>query len=297
MPLLFNGEPLSKPKYDHLINKYAPKGKEKAVSFVLTNAQPLLRFTERGEKTMERGGTRPLSTSCIARIDGIDGELTYYESKGTVQGKDGKTEVNYEPKYVYFTAHEMTVDAGKNEALFAYLLLNAENERNAHVYGRMPSFKMVDTSEPLKRNVVRTNEKLEAYDLVREAWKSNKSKVKALYQNLGKTDYQELLDEKNYDAILAPIYSICESNPARIIELLNSASLDVGAVLTQALELGVIKEDKLAFYWADTGKRIWAIPAGRDDGFELFVNYVRLEDKSGIFDRIKKDVALKSAVS
>ncbi len=295
MPLLFNGKPLEKKEYNSLVENLRPKGKNKAVTFVLSNAQPLLRFTERGEKLLEKGGTRPLSTSCIARIGGIDGELTYYESKTNIQSKNG-TEANYEPKYLYFYQHEVTVNAEKNESLFDYLCLNSDNLLNAEKFGKYPIFKMVDTAEPGKRNVSKVNEKLKAYDMVREAWDKNKPKVKALYQNLGRTDWVELMDQKDYDAIKAPIFDLCESNPAKVINLLESASLDVAATVTQALERTVLKNDKIGYYWGKSGKKIWSIPGGKseEEGFDLFVNFLRNEDRSGIFDQVKKETAIEA---
>ena len=295
MPLLFNGKPLEEKEYQSLVKDLKPKGKNQTVTFVLKNAQPLLRFTERGEKLISNGGTRPLSTSCIAKIGGVDGELVYYESKGQIQGKGGM-EVNYEPKYVYFTAHELIVNAEKNSSLFDYLCLNSENELRANDFGKYPSFKMVDTSEPMKRNVVTREEKLKAYDMVREAWDKNKPKFKALYQSLGKTDWVELSNIKDYDTIKAPVYDLCESDPKKVIRLLESASLDVGATVTQAMERGVLKADKLAYYWNKTGKKIWSIPGGKseEEGFDLFVNFLRMEDKSGAFEQIKKETAIEA---
>jgi len=294
MPLLFNGKPLDEKDYLAEVKDLRPKGKNKTVTFVLKNAQPLLRFTERGEKLISNGGTRPLSTSCIARIGGIDGELVYYESKGQVQGKGGM-ETNYEPKYVYFTAHELILNAEKNKSLFDYLCLHSENELRAEDFGKYPSFKMVDTAEPMKRSVVTRENKLKAYDMVRETWDKNKPKFKALYQNLGRTDYVELFNNKDYDALKAPIYDLCESNPSKVIQMLESAGLDVGATVTQALERGVLKVDKLGYYWK-SGKKIWGIPSGKseEEGFDLFVNFLRLEDKSGAFDQIKKETAIEA---
>lgn len=292
MPLLFNGKPLERKDYESLVGGKTPKTKDKAVTFVLKNAQPLLRFTERGERTYEKGGIRPLSTSCIARIGGVDGELTYYESKTQVQGKTG-TETNYEPKFVYFQAHELIVDAGKNESLFDYLLLNSENEENSEKFGKMASFKMVDTSEPIKKKIAGTNERLMAYDMVREAWEKNRPKIKAMYQNLGKTDYADLLENKDYDGIKSPIFDLCESNPRKVIDMLNSASLDVGATVTQAIERGLIKEDSTSFKWTKNDKVIWRIPQGRNaDAFDLFVNFLKNEDRSGTLEQIKKDVVM-----
>lgn len=295
MPLLFNGKPLEKKNYESLIDGKVPKGKDKTVTFVLCNAQPLLRFTERGERTYEKGGTRPLATSCIARIEGMDGELRYYESKNQVQGKNG-IEDNYEPKYVDFIAHEMIINAETNESLFHFMLLHSENENNCEKFGKMPAYKMVDISAPMKRSVSLRDERLKAYDMVREAFEKNKPKIKALYQNLGKTDYVDLMEAKDYEAIKSPIYDLCESNPSKVIEMLNSASLDVGAVVTQAIERGVIKESSTSFDWTKTGRKIWSIPQGRNsDGFDLFVNFLKNEDKSGTLDQIKKDVAMVAA--
>jgi hypothetical protein len=81
-----------------------------------------------------------------------------------------------------------------------------------------------------------------------------------------------------------------------VLELIGSASLDVGAIISMALEYGVIKQEANAFYWVANKKKIWAYPQGRDDdAFDLFVNYLRLEDKSGTFDQIRKDTTIEAS--
>ena len=123
---------------------------------------------------------------------------------------------------------------------------------------------------------------------------------KALYQNLGKTDYVELMEQKEYDAIKAPIFALCESDPEKIVEMLKSASLDVAATVSQALKVGIIKFDKIGYYWGKTGKKIWSIPSGKseEEGFDLFVNFLRLEDKSAAtYNQIKKETEVEAALS
>ncbi len=300
MPLLFNGQPFSLDEAKLILGDKYPKqlkGKEQfPVTFVLSNAKPLLRFTERGEKIIQNGGTKPIQTTCIARKNSSsDGELTYYESKGKVQGKGG-LEDNYEPKFVYFEKHELSFDAKKNEALFCYLMLSSLNESNADTFGKKPLFRLLDTSSPLRKNLEMSETRLEAYDAVREAFEKNKPKFKALYQNFGYTDYASLKEIGELSLAKAKMFEHCEQEPKRVLELLSSASLDVGAIISMALEYGVIKQEANAFYWVANKKKIWAYPQGRDDdAFDLFVNYLRLEDKSGTFDQIRKDTTIEAS--
>ncbi len=78
---------------------------------------------------------------------------------------------------------------------------------------------------------------------------------------------------------------------------MESAALEVGAKMTQAIEQGIIKSDTQGFYWVQGGKKIWAIPAGKaDEGFDLFVDFLRTQDKSGVLNQITKEMDLKEAV-
>lgn len=272
---------------------YVPQGKNKNVTFTLVNAPMMVRFTEKGERVLKLGGTKPMSTSQLAKINGVEGVLTYYTSKNYVQGKSGQ-EINYEPKYIYFRAGEMNVNAGVDLPLLGLMVKCKYKEDNAKEAGVVPVYRMMDISAVSTKKVSGINDKLRAYDLVRDALAKNKPKLRALYQNLGYTNFNELKAANAWDNILDPIYSICESNPARIIKLMEDASLDTGAKITQALELGILKADTQGYYWTKGGKKIWAIPAGKaDDGFDMFVTWLRHEDKSGVLATVTKELEIR----
>lgn len=290
MPLLFNDKPLDENTIKEIVREKMPTGSNKQVTFTLNNAPIMMRRTEKGERVMKPGGTKPMSTSVLANINGVEGVLTYYTSKNYIQGKGG-TETNYEPKYVYFRAGEMMVNGQTDMPLFALMLKCKYNEDNAKLAGVNPVYRMMDTSAASKKKIVGVNDKLKAYDLVREALAKNKPKLRALYQALGKTDWIEKAAIKDWDSILDPIYTICESNPSKIITLLESASLDTGAKVTQAIEQNILKGDNLGYYWHKNGKKIWAVPAGKaDEGLDLFVNFLRNEDKSGVLQQVTKEL-------
>lgn len=290
MPLLFNDKPVDEKTILEIVSAKMPAGKNKMAVFTLVDAPVMVRFTEKGEKVIKVGGTKPMSTSQLAKINGVEGVLTYYTSKNMVQVKGGQ-EPNYEPKYVYFRAGEMLVNAGADAPLFALMLMAKHHETNATEAGVRPLYRMMDTSAASAKKVTGVNDKLKAYDLVRDALKSNKPKLRSLYQAIGKTNWTELKAANDWDSVLDPLYSLCESNPKRIITLMESAALDTGAKVTQAVELNILKSDTQGYYWHKGGKKIWAIPAGKaDDALDLFVNFLRNEDKSNVLGQITKEL-------
>ncbi len=293
MPLLFNDKPLGDKEILDVVSQKLPAGKNKMVTFTLINAPVMVRFTDKGEKLIRPGGTKPMSTSTLAKINGVEGVLTYYTSKNFIQVKGGAQEANYEPKYKYFRAGEMNFNAEQDKPLFAFMLLDKRAEPNALEAGVTPVYRLMDTGAVSTKRMSGVNDKLKAYDLVREAFAKNKPKLRSLYQALGKTDYNDLKATQSWDSILDPIYAMCESNPKKIISLLESAALDTGAKVTQAVELNILKSDTQGYYWVKGGKKIWAIPAGKaDEGLDLFVNFLRNEDKSGALAQVTKELEL-----
>lgn len=292
MPLLFNDKPVDDQTIKALAKDFLPSGKDKTVVFTLCNAKVMTRRTERGEELIRRGGVRPISTGCLASINGVEGVLTYYTSKSPVKGKDGLS-FEYEPKYFYFRDHEMNFNAEVDLPRLVFLTQNKLNEPNAKKAGITPLFRMMDVTAASKKTVSTVNIKLEAYDMVREALNKNKPKLRSLYQALGGNNYNELKAVNDWDSILAPIYAKCETEPAKVVEMLKSAALDTGAKITQAIELGILKSDTQGFYWTKGGKKIWAIPNGKaDEGLDLFVNFLRNEDKSGVLAQVTKELEL-----
>lgn len=291
MPLTFNDKLVTDDQINTYIREKLPRNKDAIATFVLCNARPMERITEKGERVLFKGGTRAIQMSCIATIDGMQGQLVYWKTKGHIQVKGGGVIDNYEPKYQHFRNHEMNFNPHNDKPLFAFMLMNSRFKDNADKIGGVPEYQLVDTSVASTKKVSGTNAKLEAYDLVREAFDKNKAKIRSLYQSLGKTNFQELRAAQDWDSILEPIYSMCESNPKKIVELLKSAALEVGAKVMQAIESGVLKQDAQGFYWATGGKKIWTIPQGKgEEAFDLFVNFIRNEDKSGVIAQITKEL-------
>jgi hypothetical protein len=292
MPLLFNGKPFE--NYQEIVKANTPRGKDKTVTFGLCNVQPFVRTTERGEPLMSRGGTTPLRTTCLATIDGITSELTYYESVGRVNGKSG-LENNYEPKYIHFANHEIMLDAQKKMDKFAFLLLNRYNEAQSDKAGVTPLYRMVDVTDGHEKSVVSGKVKLEALNAVATAFEKNKPKIRAIYTLLGGKDYVELRNAKEWDTILAPLYNLADTNPKKLLEYMNSAALDVGAQVREGIDAAVIREDSLGFYWGTNNKKIWTCPSGKgEEAFDLFVSWLRTEDKSGVLKTILSELETKN---
>lgn len=290
MPLLFNDKPVDEATIKSIIADRLPSGKDKTVVFTLCSPKIMIRRTEKGREHIRPGGVRPISTGTLATIGGVEGILTYYTFKNPIKTKDG-IDFDYEPKYFYFRNHEMNFNAATDLPRLAFHLLDRRNEPNAKEAGRLPLYRMMDTGATSKKTVNAVTLKLEAYDLVREAFKSNKPKLKSLYQALGYSNFNELKAAQEWDSVLSPIYAKCESDPAKIVELMKNAALDTGAKITQATEIGILKADSQGYYWTKGGKKIFAIPAGRgEDGLDLFVNFLRNEDKSGVLALITKEL-------
>ena len=294
MPLLFEGKPFS--EYLHLLKEATPKGKNKLVTFTLMNRAPVKRITETGGTTLSSGGVCPISTSCIAKINGVKGTLTYYESSGKAQGKFG-LEDNYEPKYIHFRSDEMMIDAEKQPEKLVYMLLNRYNKSNANTMDVTPLYEMLDVTDGKAKTVSAGELKFKALSLIEEAKEKNKAKIRAIYEILGGRDFIELRKAKDWDSIYAPIYALADSDPKRLIEYMDSASLDVGAQVRAAIEAEVLKEDTQGFYWGSNNKKIWSIPAGKgEEGFELFVDFLRNQDKSGVLKTVQKEMEVKDMI-
>jgi len=296
MPLLFNDKPLTDDEIRTIIGDRMPHGKDKKVTFTLLNHKTMMRLTEKGERMLSDGGTRALTTSTIATINGMQGVLTYYETKTQVQVTGGGIAYEYMPKYFHFKKGVIDFDADKNVPKFAFLLAAKQFDKNAESHGAIPIYRLVDTSAHSKKKVSEADLMLKAYDLVREAYGKNKAKLRALYEYTGATNYNELKAANDFDSILAPLYNLAQTNPKKLIELMESAALDTGAKVTQAIETGILKSDAQGFYWVNGGKKIWACPQGRGhDALDLFVDYLRNQDKSGVLGQLTKELDKKEA--
>ncbi len=90
-----------------------------------------------------------------------------------------------------------------------------------------------------------------------------------------------------------------KQDPQKVLDDMRSSSIEIRSVLADAIEYGVIKHDAPHFKWTELkGKRvvnngiICSVAVGQEP-IDYFVNFMREQDNSGVYQQIKKDLEAK----
>ena len=301
MPLKVNGQDFK--EIEKFIAQYMPQGKNKSVTFVLCNAQPYQVLGSKGMMS-KIGGEYSIPTSDTVMIDGRECILQYYKTSKKAMGKHGVEEM-LEPSYIHLMKHKLIFDAGKNQSLFYFMLKNSKNEANAINTGEVPVFRFLQPAESAVKTVKNKSLEVRAINEIDKLRETNKKHLKALYEAAGYSDFDDLvgrdITDKDWDSVLAPLYKLAEVNPQKMMDMINDASLDIAAKVTQALTQGVIKYEGNKFIWEDDvnvsekKRTICSVPAGKQDNesaAEWFGEWLKSE--GSVIGEITVQLAIKS---
>lgn len=305
MPLLFNGQILDTENFKDFVSARLPKTKNKFVTFAIENARPSEWINERGIRVQKMTAEYSILTFDTVTINikgkgDVTGVLQYYETNQRV-ARGGTIIDNYEPNYVHFPKCVLKFDASKNEALYFYLLVHSKNKDNNEKYGNVPEFHQVKPTEIAKKTVADIDSEIDALNRLKEL-KANQKQLRAFYETLGHTDWEEHVGgaNKDWDTVMAPMYEYCRLKPKDALEKMNSAGLELGSKVVRAFNAGLLKQDGTAIFWGDgfredlkpNKRKITNIPKGRThDYMEWFINNF-LRSEVDVMQEINTELAL-----
>lgn len=315
MPLLFNDQQLT--GYEKYVKDLEPRGKDKELTFQLTNAQPFRVLGSKGWQHKSGGEKRiyafdtvtlPEYTDAQGKVHkNVTGVLQYYATKQSVPGRNGGIVDNLEPKYIVFDNHVRRVNAVTQKDLLFFMQMHSENKGNAAWSNKKPKFHLVEQNVGNAQKVSTTNEKILAFNKIAELKEKQPSRLRQVYEACGHSDWEIHIPKdkrlnEHWDNILAPLYNIAESTPRKILDLINDTDLDIHAKITIALEAGLITYTAGAFAWGEQVKadaksrKIAKAPAGKQDDDTArawFANWLK-GDGSGVMEELNIELdALK----
>lgn len=285
MPILWNDKILTQEEISKHIDAHIPQGKNKLVTFTYLNAQPF-RAIGKGKTLQKMGSEKQLPAFNRTIIEGLgEGVMRYYSTVSDVPSKHGGYTKNFEPNYITFYAHNRVFDCKTNPALFFFLVFHSRNIANADRTGEVPEFQFIKPTEVSKNKVASIKVKSEAFAKLEELKAKNKGQLRAFYESLGNTDYEDKVDTKDWDGIMAPLYELCEQDPKRALDKMNDAGLDIISKVVIAAEKKIIYQDGKSIYWGNDFKtdlkkrKITDIPKGKSgEWMEWFAtNFLRSE--------------------
>lgn len=286
MPILWNDRVLTGEEISKSIEIHIPEGRNKLVTFSFLNAQPF-RAMGRAKMLQKMGSEKQIPAFNRTTIDTLGGSgiMRYYESVNDVPARNGGFTKNYNPNFITFYAHNRTFDCKQNPDLFFFLLFHSKNVMNEKKSGEVPEFQFVKSTDATKATVTSLRLKATAFAKLEEIKEKNKGQLRAFYETLGHTDYDDKKETKDWDGILAPLYQFCEKDPQAALEKMNDAGLDIISKVVQAAEAQIIKQDGKSVYWGDHIKvelkkrKITDIPKGKASNWmEWFAtNFLRSE--------------------
>lgn len=294
MPLKFNGEILTPDNYRHVVKANMPKTKSKQVTFVIKNARPFESRSDKGEVQKKMTAEQSILAHDTVKIElkdvgKITGVLQYYKTSRLIPKVGGAVE-QMEPYYLHFSQNAMTFDASKDEDLFFFLLVNSKNSDNSEEYGVVPEFELVRPAEVAKVTVADMDLEISALTKLRELKDSNKKQLRAFYESLGKVDWDEHItaNDKDWDTVLAPMYSFCKKDPKEALRMMADAGLELASKVVGALNKGIIKLDGNKIIWGDgfrnditdlKKRTITTVPKGRQHEWQewLINDFLRSE--------------------
>jgi hypothetical protein len=293
--LKFNGEELQPEQYMPKVRENLPRGKDKTVTFSIVNARPYRRLSDRGI-TYQLGGEESIYAFDSVNIEiktdtGVrpqEGVLQYYKTANKRQVGNSFQEI-LEPTYLHFIKHSITFDASKDPSLFYYLLVHSEMQENVGTTGKVAKFKFMRPAESARKTVADIDLEIEALNSLKGLRQSNKKQLRNFYETIGGQDWEEKTGpkatEEDWSEIMAPLYDFCKKSPAKALEYMNDAALEIGAKVQKAVSSGLIKVEGDTIYWGDQvpgdpkTKKIARIPKGKVDSWQEWfgANYLRSE--------------------
>lgn len=285
MPLRFNNTELTQDEIAKIVKDFMPRGKDKKVTFQRLNARPFQVMGSKGMK-FKGGSEKSIMAFCTANLPGKgEGILQYYKTMSKQPGRGGVVNENLEPRLITFKRHILLLDAGKDQALFAYMLCHSENESSKAWSTVKPTFRLVRPSEDAKRKVASIDLKIAALQKIKNLQETNKQVLRQLYEAKGYTDWETHVPANHqgadWDTILQPLYALAESEPQSILDAIADTALDVAAKVSVALENGILKYEAGKFLLRGEGDKyteVAKVPAGKKDdeaAKNWFVSYLK----------------------
>jgi len=282
MPLKLNNEEFT--EYMAFVKDKMPRGKDKVVTFCLSNVEPYQVMGKFGMMS-KIAGEHSIRTSDTVVINNIEGVLTYYNKSVKQPGRRG-VEERLDPDFLHFINHKLQVNTATDPALFYYLLKHSENAENAINQGKTPLFHQMKPEAAAQKTVSEKALEVKAINKIDELKEKNKKQLRYLYEAYGHSNWEDLITsrkehEQDWESVLSPLYIAASANPKKMLDTISDAALDVAAKVTQALANGILKYEAGKFIWGREGHKkpnICTVPAGKtdnDDAVEWFVGYLR----------------------
>lgn len=284
------------------VRENLPRGKDKTVSFAIVNARPYRRMSDKGIQ-YQLGGEESIYAFDSVNIEiktetGVrpqEGVLQYYRTANKRQVGASFHEM-LEPTYLHFLKHTLSFDASKDPSLFYYLLVHSEAQENVGATGKVAKFKFLKPAEGARKTVASIDLEIDALNTLKSLRESNKKQLRNLYETTGGQDWDEKTGPKatdaDWDEIMAPMYEFCRKNPAKALEYMNDAALEIGAKVQKAVTAGLIKVQGDMIYWGDQvegdpkTKKIARIPKGKVETWQEWFTASFLRSEPGVMSEI-----------
>lgn len=309
--LEFNGEQVDLTKYKTFLSQYKSKGKDKLCIAQMLNYAPMRVGGQVGKQMATKAGGRkgvmPFDTVYFpVEFDGkgeptktVEGVLRYYERKNASLHPMGMA--TYEPMRIRFQSGRLMIDS-TNDALLLYMVCSGKQKENsARMEGnrevgwsRVPAvWEMIKPGLGAEKNAKKLNEKLDAMQRVKLAIANNQELAKQLYESQGHTDWEMYAKlnsktrkwEGDFREIESTLMTFADSNPGKVIELLNDTALDITSKIVVALSTDILAQEGDKWLWGNKAaggkyadkpaadKQITKIPAGKGASKEAVIEW------------------------
>lgn len=224
-------------------------------------------------------------------------DVHYFESKQVQQMGNTAVEVfTGDDYYMRGAGWSLDVTTPNGLQIYRMMMISPYNKKNAVRYGKRQSmFEVedieVNNREQNKKTVLRNKAIGLAFneDEVPNALAVQIHREIASYINSSSQSTDELVIAENYETIRGNLSLYASAYPDKFEKLVNDANVGTRGMIKEAVEKGVLKQNKSQWLWGDiqavkNNKEICVIPVGQDAVQELLNHFVT---KKG-----RKDLAL-----
>lgn len=292
MPLLIDGQ---KPK-----EIFLPLELPKNVVFELLPQST-------GRRILEGGKIKPTNSEFMIPMrytvgdpnTGNTNEVIYSGSK-PIQYEAGHVKSSFEPEP--FVISGDVVKDKKKDAEFIYAMINsiycADNPRyKNHTDDLKPIFRVKNLAKTSKDENLKAAKLAEALGLITNPEKVDDAKVGRLYKAAAYADAHILIENQEFDNMRNKLIKLAQNDVEKFFAIYEDGLADVRIKLQDALDKGVISYSDKGFVWGKTSEAkkdnmIFKIPKGKEfkEAVELFINFLKLKDESGVYDEIKREL-------